>query len=72
MHIITAIISTTLACTVIIRVITTMCQRAQTHSLGPVVSEERHIPADLGLSFFYVPELQSPSTSEDESSVWSF
>eukprot|EP00439_Symbiodinium_sp_Y106_P014007 s4357_g2.t1 len=25
-----------------------------------------HIPADLGLSFFYVPELQSPSTSEDE------
>ncbi|CAE7251957.1 PK2, partial [Symbiodinium pilosum] len=25
-----------------------------------------HVPADLGLSFFYVPELQSPSTSEDE------
>lgn len=25
-----------------------------------------HIPADMGLSFFYVPELQSPSTSEDE------
>ncbi|CAE7454273.1 PK2 [Symbiodinium natans] len=28
-----------------------------------------HVPADLGLSFYYVPELQSPSTSEDEGEV---
>ena len=31
-----------------------------------VMTRTRHVPADLGLSFFYVPELQSPSTSEDE------